>query len=283
MEVVVTQGIVLAVMVALFVVTIKTDKTKITTRDMAIVAILCVLTAVLSKVLSIRIPPAMPIFVISFSASISIVIGILFSPKLALIAGLIIDVIGLLMAALTGDGSMPFLGFTLTAMLSCYIPSILIRVTKKQSQATLRTLIILFLVGAVALAGIYLFSVDSISIDQQKNDLTDSLRYTILGVLIVISIAMIIINEITNKKIASKTNMYVMPMQLTFIILAVEIICHIILTSIWINVMYGMPFVVGASTRIIKAVLTLPVNIAIIYLILRYIPNQYKQHLLNKE
>ncbi|MDL2212001.1 folate family ECF transporter S component [Erysipelotrichaceae bacterium OttesenSCG-928-M19] len=281
--IIVSQIIVFVVMIILFMITLKFDKTPISVKEMAIVAILCVLTAVLSKVLVIKIPPTVPIFVIGFSASISITLGILFSPKLALIAGVVIDIIGLLLAMIVGESSQPFLGFTLTAMLSCYLPSLLIRVTKKQGTIVLRGLIITALIAAISLAYFYLFNVSSISIDQQQNDLTDSLRYTILASLVFISILIIVINEITHKRFSTQSNMYVTPMQLTFIILIVEIVCHIILTSLWVNIMYGVPFVIGAATRIIKALLILPVNVAIIYLVLRYIPNEYKRHLIKED
>ncbi|MDF9867045.1 ECF transporter S component (folate family) [Bacilli bacterium PM5-3] len=283
LEIIIAQIIVLIVMVALFYVTFKKDGNKITIKDMTIVTLMCVLTAVLNKTLSIKFPPAQPIFVISFASSIAITLGILFSPKLALIAGLITDIVGLLLAPASGDNSMPFLGFTLTAMLSCYLPSILVRVTKKQKEAVMNLLIVGILLLSVILAGVYLFSVNTISIDQNQNDLNNSLRYSIIGVLVLISIAVVALNYFINQKIKNDSNMYITTTQLTLIVLVVEIVCHIVLTTLWINIMYGVPLVVAASTRIIKGLLMLPLNVMVIYLILKYIPNQYKRHLIKEE
>ena len=283
MDIIIPQVIVFLVMMLLFFITFKRDNTKITIKEMTIITLLCVLTAVLSKTLSIKFPPAQPIFVISFASAIAITIGVLFSPKMALIAGLITDLIGLMLAPASGDNSMPFLGFTLTAMLACYIPSILIRVTKGKKQATLHLIVIGILLSSLAIAALYLFNTQSISIDQNQNDLTDSLRYAILGSLVLIAIGIIVINYIMNKKVNPIKNLNITTTQLTVIVLAVEIVCHIILTSLWINIMYGVPYMIAAGTRVIKALLMLPLNVGIIYLILKYIPIEYKKHLLKDE
>ena len=283
MDIIFPQIIVALVILILFFVTFKQDKTKITTKEMVVIALLCVLTAVLSKALSIKIPPAQPIFVISFAVAISITIGLLFSPKLALIAGVIIDIIGLLIAYSVGEASMPFLGFTLTAILACYLPSILIRTTKNFKPITLNMMIIGILVLSVVISGLFLFSTDVISIDRMQNDLTDSLRYTIMGILILISVVISIINFVMNKKINQANGLYVTTAHLTLIVLVVEIIAHIILTSLWINIMYGVPFMIAAATRILRSILMLPINVTIIYLILKYIPAQYKKHLIKED
>ena len=280
MNIIIAQIIVLIIMLILFFVTFKKDHTKITIKDMTLITLLCVLGAILNKTLAIKFPPAQPLFVISFAGAIAITIGILFSPKLALVAGVITDLIGLLLAPASGEVSMPFLGFTLTAMLSCYLPSVLIRITKNQKQAILKMFIVIILALANIATIIYLFSVNSISIDQTQNDLTNSLRFIIIGVVFLISVVILIINHFLNKKMKAIANLYVTTTHLILLILVVEIVCHIILTSLWINIMYGLPYIIAVATRIIKAILILPINVVIIYLILKFIPMQYKQHLI---
>lgn len=279
MNVIISQIIVALVIVSLFIVTFKFDKTKITIKEMTIITLLCVLTAILSKTLSIKFPPGQPIFIISFASAIAITIGLLFSPRLALIAGLIIDVIGILLAPASGDNSMPFLGFTLTAMLSCYIPAVLVKVTKKRSPKFMNSLVLLILVLSVIGASVYLFSVDSLSIDKNATDLTNPVRYALVGSFCVIAVAIYFINRFLITKISADNKIFLSTSHLTLIVLVEQIVCSIILTTLWINIMYGIPVIVASTSRIIKMLLQLPLNVTIIYLVLRYIPNSYKKNL----
>lgn len=279
MNVIISQIIVALVIVSLFIVTFKFDKTKITIKEMTIITLLCVLTAILSKTLSIKFPPGQPIFIISFASAIAITIGLLFSPRLALIAGLIIDVIGILLAPASGDNSMPFLGFTLTAMLSCYIPAVLVKVTKKRSPKFMNSLVLLILVLSVIGASVYLFSVDSLSIDKNATDLTNPVRYALVGSFCVIAVAIYFINRFLITKISSDNKIFLSTSHLTLIVLVEQIVCSIILTTLWINIMYEIPVIVASTSRIIKMLLQLPLNVTIIYLVLRYIPNSYKKNL----
>lgn len=278
-EILISQIIVALVIAVLFIVTFRLDKSKITIKEMTIITLLCVLTAVLSKTLSIKFPPATPIFVIGFASAIAITIGILFSPRLALIAGLIIDVIGLMLAPASGDNSMPFLGFTLTSMLSCYLPSILVRLTKHKSARFINGCVAIILLLSVVGASVYLFSVNTISIDKTANELTDTLRYGLITALVVIALVVFFVNIYLIKNINDNEKTFLTTSHLTLIVLLEQLVCSIILTSIWINVMYGVPIIVASTTRIIKMLLQLPINITIIYLVLRYIPGTYKKNL----
>lgn len=284
MNILISQIVVAIVIVLLFIVTFRLDKTKITIKEMTIITLLCVLTAVLAKTLSIKFPPGQPIFVIGFSSAIAITIGILFPPRLSLIAGLIIDLIGLMLAPASGDNSMPFLGFTLVAMLSCYLPSILVKFTKTKSARFINGCVLVILILSVIGAAMYLFSVDTLSIDRTATDLTNPVRYGIVIALSVIAIVVYILNKFVITKITNNDKMYLTTSHLTLIVLVEQLVCSIILTTLWLNIMYGIPVIVGSTTRIIKMLLQLPINIIIIYLVLRYIPYPFKKHLfLEKE
>lgn len=282
MNLIISQAIVLVVMIFLFVITFKNDKSKITVKEMALVTIFCVLTAILYKVIAIKIPPAQPVFIISVSSAVAMTIGILFKPKLALIAGLIIDIVGLLLAVMVGEGSMPFLGFTLTMMLTCYIPSVLIRITKNLPARFLNIMSFLAILLGVGIASFYLMNATSISIDQNATELTNTTRYVMILFLAGIGLVIAIINSYVTNKMQKHNNLAISTAHLTFIIIVVEIVCHITLTTLWINIMYEIPFVVASIMRIIKAIFILPINLVIITLILKYIPVEYKQHLLKE-
>ncbi|MDR3215549.1 MAG: hypothetical protein LBT75_04695 [Bacilli bacterium] len=284
MIIIISQIIVLCIILAMFYLAFKNDKSKFNVSEIAMVALFCVIIAVLSRFLSIKFPPAQPIFVISFASAISISLGLLINVKLAIVAGLITDLIGVLIAPAAGDNSMPFLGFTLTAILAILLPCLLYRATNKFNKQILNIIIVFVLGFTVLFAGIYLFNVSSLSIDQNKTMLNDGIRYIILFSLIVIAIIICLINFWLEKKIVMSQEYRLSISQLSLIVLCVEVVCHIILTSLWVNIMYGVPFMLGMSTRMIKAILMLPLNILVISLIITYIPKQFKKHLLfNKD
>ncbi|WP_423364163.1 hypothetical protein [Mycoplasma sp. P36-A1] len=281
MELIASQAIVAIIIILLFAITLKYDKNKITSKEMTMVAILCVLTAILSKTLSIKLPPGQPLFVISLAMCVTTTIGLLVSPKLALIAGFIIDLIGIALAPLSGDMSMPFLGFTLSAMLGVYIPSVMIRKTKYTSQKTLNMIIYIFLAIMLLLGYLYINNTTSLSIDGVKNELTSSIKNLVYILLVVMSVVVIIVNSYFAKKYNNKNNkLYVTTSHITLIVLVSDVVTSIIGTSLWINIMYGVQFDIAASTRIVKTILQLPINVVLIFLILKYMPMQYKKHLL---
>lgn len=283
MNLIISQIIVSIVIIALFTYEFSKDKTKISVKEMAIVAIFAVLTAILAKVIAVKFPPAQPVFVISVASAVAMSLGILIKPKLALVAGLLTDIIGLLLAVMVGEGSMPFLGFTLTAMLAVYIPSILVRVTKKLQPKALNIMSAATIAIGVSIASWYLMNSDKISIDQNQTDLTPAIRFTIILFLIVIGVVIFVINYLVAQKMEKHNQLSISTAHLTFIIIVVEIVCHITLTALWINIMYGIPWMIGSIMRIIKAIFILPVNLVIMTLILKYIPNEYKKHLLKEK
>lgn len=281
---IIAQIIVFLVIVGLFAITIKNDKTKITSKEMTMIALLCVVSAVLARVLAIKIPPGQPIFIISLALSVTTAIGLLVSPKLALIAGIIIDILGLLMSYATGDGSLPFLGFTLSSMLGVYIPSVMIRKLKYTSVKRINLYIYGFLIILVGLGFAYIFSADSISIDGAKNALDSSMKALLISLLILISIVVIVVNYYFSKKIdTSKSRLFVTPAHLTLILIVCDVINSVILTSLWLAIMYGLPFDVAAATRIVKSILQLPINIFLVYMLLKYLPMNYKTALLKEK
>lgn len=283
MNLIISQVIIAVVIIGLFAFEFSKDKTKISVKEMAIVAIFSVLTAILYKVVAIKFPPAQPVFVISVAGAVAMSLGILIKPKLALVAGLLTDIIGLLLAAMVGEGSMPFLGFSLTAMLGVYIPSLLALSTKKFEPKILNIMSALTIAVGISIASWYLMSAQAISIDQNQTQLTDTIRYTIILFLIVIGVVIFLINYYVAKKMEKHNQLALSTAHLTFIIIVVEIVCHIGLTSLWINIMYGIPWMIGSIMRIIKAIFILPLNLVIVTLILKYIPVEYKKHLIKEK
>ncbi|MEG0569741.1 MAG: folate family ECF transporter S component [Erysipelotrichales bacterium] len=260
MNIIIVQVVVFAIMVVLFGITAYKDRQKMSVKDVSVVALLCVLNVVLSKALSIKITPAAPILVISLASVVSITIGILYSPKISLLAGLVIDLIGVLIAPATGDGSMPFLGFTLTAMLACFIPSVCSRYFKDKSKKLVITALVSTVILAIISISFIIFNNDVLSLDNKTKIVLDSSHRTlIMSSIIGIFALVIILSRVASIKLKDKVIIDINV--LTLIILLEQLICSVILTSFWINIMYGVPLVVGVGIRLIKMVISLPIFI----------------------
>lgn len=274
---IITQIISGLLIVLIFVVTFKFDKTKLSSKNMSIITMLCLIAAILAKVIAIKIPPTQPMFIIGVSNAITIIIGMLFPPKLAAIAGLLIDFIGVILGALIGEASLPFLGFTLTNILLCLIPSLLVIYFKRFSkkQITYLGVILLFLINAVAITSILM--IDKIRIDQNEIILSTNVKIIFIALMLTASAIVVIASYYTNKKVNDTTKISVA--HISLILFITSLICSVILTSYWIVVMYQAPMIAGVMSRLIKLIITAPIEIFVIAMVIKLIPNEYKKRI----
>jgi len=283
MLIIISQIVVLAIMAILFAIEFKKDKSKFTTKELTMVAMLCVLTAVVARVLAIKLPPGQPMFIISLAAVLTTTIGLLVSPKMALFTGIVIDVLGLLMSAATGDGSMPFLGFTLSSMLSVYLPSILSRSMKDISPRKISIAVYAFLIVMLGLGFVFINNAESISLDGVRNDLDPRMRTLFIALLMIMATAIAIANIYYNYKFKNeRSKQIISPSHLTFIILITEIVCSVLGTSLWLYIMYGVNFEVAMMTRIVRVIIQLPINVGLTYLLIKYLPYSIKSMFMQK-
>lgn len=271
MSIILIQFIILIIIVGVLFLTFKFDKKEISVKDMSLLAFLCVATAVLTKIIVIKIPPGQPILVIGIALVLSIFIGILYSPKLSVLAGLIIDIIGVIIAPLTGEASMPFLGYTLSSMFACLIPSLMYRNLKKISDITFSIIMSLLLIGGLVFSFIYLNTNDEIKLDQNIIVLNNNIRIIFLTVLAIIVFFIIVLNLYLSKKHQASSIGISIP-KLSFIIIVSQIVIHIFLGSLWVNTMYEIPMSILVIIRIIKGLISLPLYLLLLVIILRVIP-----------
>jgi riboflavin transporter len=274
---IVTQIVAALVMILIFIITFRLDKTRLTSQNMSIITMLCLIAAILARVIAIKIPPSQPMFIIGVSNAVVIIIGILFAPKLAIIAGLLFDIMGVILSALVGDASLPFLGFTLTNVLMCLIPSLLVIQLKPLSKKQVAYLgsILLVLMDIIAIA--YLLNTDKIKMNQHEIILSNNIKIIFVVLILLASIIMVIASYYTSKKVTNTTKLSVA--HLALILLVTTIICSVILTSYWIVVMYQAPMIAGVLSRLIKLIITAPIELFIIAMIIKLIPMQYQKRI----
>lgn len=274
---IVTQIVAALVMILIFIITFRLDKTRLTSQNMSVITMLCLIAAILARVIAIKIPPSQPMFIIGVSNAVVIIIGILFAPKLAIIAGLLFDIMGVILSALVGDASLPFLGFTLTNVLMCLIPSLLVIQLKPLSKKQVAYLgsILLVLMDIIAIA--YLLNTDKIKMNQHEIILSNNIKIIFVVLILLASIIMVIASYYTSKKVTNTTKLSVA--HLALILLVTTIICSVILTSYWIVVMYQAPMIAGVLSRLIKLIITAPIELFIIAMIIKLIPMQYQKRI----
>lgn len=274
---IITQIIAGLLIVLIFVLTFRFDKTKLTTKNMSVITMLCLIAAILARVIALKIPPTQPVFIIGVSNAVVIIIGMLFSPKLAVIAGLLVDIMGVILGALVGEASLPFLGFTLTNILTCLIPSLLViqlgRFSKK--QIAYLGMGILLLTNIVAISAILM--IDKIKVDQNIIMLSTNIKVIFIALMILASVIVLFASYYTSKKVRNTTKISVA--HISLILFITTIICSVILTSYWIVVMYQAPMLAGVISRLIKLIITAPIEIFVIAMIIKLIPNEYKKRL----
>ncbi|MGL4383468.1 MAG: hypothetical protein ACRCTA_07100 [Bacilli bacterium] len=265
------------IIIALFIYEFSKDQEPIKISDLTTIALLAVLTAILNKVIAIKIPPQAPVLVISVAATISVLIGLMYKPKLALIAGLVCDITGLILALMVFEVSMPFLGFTLNAVLACYIPAKLIIYLSKYSAKSISKFNLIILLTLNALFILFIFSSTAINIEQLNVTLTLSNKFLIIIIVFSLSILLYLMDYFIKK--GFKDNKLTTLIPYITLIMMVTRITIIFLTSLWINVLYQVPYFVGVMQRLTTNLLSMPIQIILIILLLNLIPARYLSNL----
>lgn len=271
MNLLIIQFFIFLIIILILFLSFKFDKSNIKVKDISLLGFLCVLTAILTKIIVIKIPPGQPMLVIGISLVFCIFIGLLYSPKLSVIAGLVIDIIGIVIAPLTGEASMPFLGYTLSSILACLIPSLIYRKVRKINDLGFSIFMSIILIVGYLLSVFYLFNSEEIKLDQNILILTINNKIIFSVILTVIILFIIFLNLYLSKKHYSQNIILSIP-KLSFIIIICEIIIHIILGSLWVNTLYEIPMIILMIIRIIKSIIALPLYLILLVVILKVIP-----------
>ena len=210
------------------------------TKSLTLAALFIVLAAILKR-LSIMIPLfGFESLKISIEVIPMLLAGIMLAPGYCYIIGLAVDLVGLIVTP-TG---FPFLGFTLSAVLQCLIPSIVVATIKENYMNYLEKAIQVILIFLGIGACFYVFSLDQVVISKNVVDIT-------LNFKIIISVVCIVMISVL------------------FSVVLVEMVITFMLTPYWLQVMYGIPFTLSLFIRVIKECIMIPVDIILGYSVLR--------------
>ena len=206
-------------------------------------SLLVVLSVVLS-IFSAMIPLfGFPALKIGFSQLPLMLVGVWFGPAFAFMAGLSADVIELL----SGTISFPFLGFTLNKILVAMLPALAMHIL---SRAKLNAqYIALSLLGIVfGLALIYVWTVETVLIGETMVEPLWSQRSGVSVILLGLGLSLSVgLHQLVRHKHFANAWVWILG------VLLVEVVVQLILTPIWLRVMFGLPIVLSVSIRLIKA------------------------------
>ncbi len=227
-------------------------------------AIFIVLTLVCKQFLTVMIPLfGTESFKIGLEYLPLLVAGFFLKPSYAFVVGLCSDIVGLIIVP-TG---FPFLGFTLVMILVCVIPSLVKEYAKHVSEQMVQYLAIgLILILGIG-AAIYIYQLESLVISETIHVLTLFEKSFMIAMCLILTVAFIVIIMFLKMKIhieeAKEFSMWL------FAVILVEIICTLCLTPLWLDIMYGIPFILSLCLRIIKECFILPIEIFIGYTLVK--------------
>ena len=231
-------------------ISVKISKPKIQLKTLVMVSFLVGISVVLA-LLSWMIPLfGFPSLKIGFSQIPLMFIGFVFGPFWGFLGGLLADILELL----TGTIAFPFFGFTLNKVLVGFIPGLVVRIVKTDDRYTrMWPTIAIILISMLAM--FYVFSTNQVKVDE--NVITVGLEIKlILSALIIFMMSGLLIS--LNIILKHQKNHYAFLWILALIL--VEMIVQLMLTPFWLDVMYGIPFIVSVSVRLIKAVVMIVIN-----------------------
>ena len=175
------------------------------------------------------------------------VVGYVYGPTYAFLAGFSSDVIELM----SGTIATPFFGFTLNKVLVAMIPA-LIAQRKSLTSVKWSTGIVL----ALSIAGLgYVFSQESVTLNEIVTPLTLLDKGVVaVGVVLMTTVLIVGLRWIEHSPKAKNHSSWI------FSVMMVELVVQLTLTPIWLYSMYGLPIGVSIMVRVLKSLVMIPLN-----------------------
>lgn len=215
----------------------------LSTKVMVQVALLMVIAVLLGSWFKLELPIFGPsTFEIKFDTLPILFIGILFGPVWGFVSGFMVDMIQLVLA----PTPFPYLGFTFNLVLTGVVAGVIFH-RPKPSNLNLYTRITQMLVLVMMLISIGLVAfVDQFRLSGQMVELKFWTKMMVSIALLVVGIVLIVIVERTKDNSFSSRYMRV--------VIMCEIIIQMLLTSLWLNILFKIPFWLLVVPRVIEGV-----------------------------
>ena len=217
-------------------------------RNMILASMFIVIALVLSY-MSIMIPMfGFPSLKLSFAQIPLMCLGIVLGPGYAFLSGIIYDVLGLLI----NPTAFPFLGFTLNNILVAVIPAL----WYKQNISSKKVAWLSIGIGIIAslIFVIYVWTyTDSIDFIEKYMSISTQMKVMITAVFIIFMAVMMVGLSIWITKKQDEQLLH-----WVFCLIMIEFFVHLLLSPLWLEVMYSIPYMVNLFMRVIKTVVVIP-------------------------
>lgn len=229
------------------------------------VSLLIVLSVVMQR-LGIMIPLfGFPSFRIDFLHIPLILIGALFGPFFAVVAGIVADVVGLIIT----PTDFPFFGFMLNKVLMGFIPAILIIVIKKIPLRVGVRVAHVLLLSLTLVSFFYLWTSASITIRGEHIFISPQTRLLVTAVVLSF---MLVLHGLLMNKTVSKVRVFAL-----LAALLVELSVSLTLTPIWLVTMYDIPVFLSFIVRVVEAIFMIPISALLLEGLIKAISKATKQ------
>ncbi len=221
---------------------VKRYSMKLNSKTIILISLFAVIKVIL-QLLSLNVPFFGVLSLrIGFSQIPLIVGGVILGPVGAFFLGLVVDLLGLLVSP-TG---FPFLGFTLSNILTAVVPALFFKWLK---DIEVKKIIYFTLFGMLLFSSISLLLINQIIIEEIV------IKLDLLGKLIsfgylVLMIGVIVVFRFLFRKTNKRYRNYDLWL-LSF--LFVEFVINGLLTPFWLELMYDIPFITSVVVRLVKS------------------------------
>jgi len=223
-------------------------------RTMIKVSILLAMAFVLSYFSIMLSPSGFPSLKIGFASVPLIFIGLVYGSQYAYLAGLVYDVIGLVVT----PTSFPYLGFTLTNVLVCVLPSVI--PLKLKEKLSFYLPFILSLVYSLLLIILYYsgLSVQGLT------------KVSLFVSAILLPLSVLVISYLINRNSDEEER------RIFLAVFLVEGFVHLWLNPLWLKIMYDMPYWLSFMPRVVKMPLMMTVDFLILSVMIKVIKKVVK-------
>lgn len=195
--------------------------------------------------------------------------GSLFGGVYGAIAGFLSDIIGFMF---TSGGAPYHPGFTINSILVGLIPGIIFsQMRKREITASFNK--INFILGVVAAVGaiVYINFIGIHEIEELGSVMGIPTNIVLSVLMIVIFIALVGLTIYVQNKFSDGDSIYSID-KIIFIKVLNYIAIQLICTPVWLNQLYNIPIVASVMVRIFKSLIDIPLQVMLVYLIIKTIP-----------
>ena len=266
MSVLISQLVALCALIVIGYIVFRYFPLKITIKDITLTSFLIMISIVLSA-FSMQIPLfGVMSLKIGFAQLPLMLMGVVMGPAWAFIGGLVQDILDIII----NPSGFPFLGFTLNKVLIATIPAFWFCKWNKMDQKQVFGLIWVLLVAIFSLTMVGIWNTQSLTVNDNILVITSNIKILLtIACLVVMTLLVIIMVYFKHKYPYANSRFHIANWIVA--VLAIEICIQLILTPLWLDIMYGIPYIMNVLVRMIKSSFMIFLNVTIGYYLLRLI------------